>query len=548
MQAAARLYVLASAALMATGLVAATPLPARQLQLPIRSIETRLVDADSVLNIPVNLFDDIVNIPYNEVQGLDTLADSLLDTGPWWVPDATNVWGWGPWDSTHVAAVLSLSLPFQSLDQGLGGLDYQIDGLLAAEIPESASCDAATCAPIVPHDVITGISAIDQDITTFDALTGQTQSGFIDNLFQVPLSELLSGYTFTQADDPGIVDPAGPVFQEFGFPLDGGTNPFEGPTGPGDTMPWDGVTYTLNPLQPFENFYESLLATPSTSGIDGTGIDLPALTEFTQALQNVAAGLVIDFDPFVLGSPDCPASCDIPQSETIPALVQDIANLDPSNTTLQTWLAEFAAGTAAWPTESQSDETIALLQAGLYGLTPEQLATVDADLASINPELPALFTNDGILTDPGYLAYTVATASPTTGPTTTAIFDPVYGGRDDNLVPQDLLTLLTNNDTNVNALSEPGVLLALLYPAAIVTDPGAFSAGAADPSSASTMLNDAANLSALLGLSGASTLATDFTALLSQLSTELGTALTADLGATLPTDFATTLPTDLLSL
>jgi hypothetical protein len=36
--------------------------------LPVLSIETRLVDADSVFNIPVNLFDDIVNIPDNEVQ------------------------------------------------------------------------------------------------------------------------------------------------------------------------------------------------------------------------------------------------------------------------------------------------------------------------------------------------------------------------------------------------------------------------------------------------------------------------------------------------
>jgi hypothetical protein len=31
----------------------------------VLSIETRLVDADSVFNIPVNLFDDIVNIPCN---------------------------------------------------------------------------------------------------------------------------------------------------------------------------------------------------------------------------------------------------------------------------------------------------------------------------------------------------------------------------------------------------------------------------------------------------------------------------------------------------
>jgi hypothetical protein len=169
-------------------------------------------------------------------------------------------------------------------------------------------------------------------------------------------------------------------------------------------------------------------------------------------------------------------------------------------------------------------------------------------LASINPELPALYTNAGLLTDPGYLAFTDATANTTTGATTTATFDPVYGGDNLNLVPQDLVTLLTNNDTNVNALSEPGVLLALLDAATIVEDPSAFSAGAADPSSASTMSNDAANLSALLGLSGASSLSTDLSALLSQLSAELSTALSADLATTLPTDLATTLPTALASM
>jgi hypothetical protein len=277
------------------------------------------------------------------------------------------------------------------------------------------------------------------------------------------------------------------------------------------------------------------LATPSTSGIAGTGIEIPTFTEFTQALQNLAAATVIDFDPFTAGSSGCMATCDIPQFLTIPAIVQDIENLDPSNTTLSTWLAEYAAGTADEPTQSQIDETTALLQHGEFNLTPDQLATVDADLASINPELPALWTNLGILTDPGYLAYTDATANTTTGATTTAIFDPVYGGDNLNLVPQDLVTLLTNNDTNVNALSEPGVLAALLDPALIVEAPGAFSAAAADPSSASTMPNDAANLGALLGLSGASSLATDLSALLSQLSAELSTALSADLATTLPT-------------
>ena len=69
MQAAARPYVLASAALLATNMVVATPLVARQLtplvarqlQPPVRSLQTRLVDADisGVDAIPYNLFEDI---------------------------------------------------------------------------------------------------------------------------------------------------------------------------------------------------------------------------------------------------------------------------------------------------------------------------------------------------------------------------------------------------------------------------------------------------------------------------------------------------------
>jgi hypothetical protein len=551
MQAVSRPYVMAAAALAATGAVAVSPLTLQAPKPRVVSTDTRLVDAGSVLNIPVNLFDDILNIPYNEVQGLDTGANSLLDTGTWWVPSSTNIWDWGPWDSTHVAAIDSLVLPFPAFDNGLGGLDYQLDGLLAAELPESPDCAVASCDPIVPANVVTGSTSIDHTIAFINALDGQTPSGLFDHIFRVPLSDLLSGYTFSQANDAGVVDAGGPVFQEFGFPLDGGANgpnPFEGATTLVDgqnEFPWFGVTYTLNPLQPFTNFFDSLMATPS-GGIGGSGIEIPTLTEFTQALQNLAAASVIDFDPFTAGSPVCPAMCDIPESLTYPAIVQDIANLDPSNTTLQTWLAEYAAGTAAAPTQTQVEETVALLQTGEYNLTPDQLATVDADLASINPELPVLYTNAGILTDPGYLAFTDATAN-STGPTTTVPFEPVYGGANFNLVGQDLLTLLTNNETNVNALSDPSSLAALFFAGAIVTDPGAFSAAAVDPSGASAMSNDAANLSAMLGLSGASTIAGDVSALLAQLSTELSTALSADLAATLPTDLATTLPTDFLS-
>ena len=552
MRAAARPYVLASAALVATSLVVATPVGAPPSHIPVVSMPTRLVDS-SALNIPVNLFDDILNIPYNEVQAFDTAAGSLLNTGTWWVPGATNIWGIDPGDTTHVAGIFGF-FPFPAFTEGVGGWDYQIDGLLAAELPVNASCDAATCAPITPPDVITGSTSQDRGIGLFDSLTHPNQFGLFDNWFRVPLQDLVNGYQFTQANDPGVIDPSGPTHIGFGFPLDGGTNPFEGATGVGNTMPWDGTTYTLNPLQPFENFYDSLLATPSTSGVLGSGVEVPTFTEFFQSLQTGAAGLVIDFDPITEGSPACPATCDIPASMTIPAIVQDIENLDPSNTTLQTWLTDYATGMANEPTQSQIYESIAMLQVGEYNLNETQLATVDADLAKLNPELPFLYTNNGVLTDPGYLAYTDATASTTTGATTTATFDPVYGGNDIYAVPEDLLKLLTNNEWNFNALSDPGVATAVTAPGLIVSDPGAFSAGATDPGSlagglsgSSTFATDAANLGALLGLSGASTLSTDLSAMLSQLSTELSAALSAELGPQLSTELTSILPTALLS-
>ena len=71
--------VVASRSAAATGALAIAPFTSRPSHLPAVSTETRLIDAsDSILNIPANLFYDVVNIPANEVQGLDTAADSLF--------------------------------------------------------------------------------------------------------------------------------------------------------------------------------------------------------------------------------------------------------------------------------------------------------------------------------------------------------------------------------------------------------------------------------------------------------------------------------------
>ena len=153
MQAAARPYVMAGAVLAAASVVAVTPTVSRPSQLPIRSIETRLVDAgDSILNVPINLFEDILNIPYNEIQAMDQLAASDFVTGTWWTPSASNIWGIDPGDEARNVAITDLIAPFTSADQGVGGLQYEIGGFLAAELPASDSCDAETCVADHPDD------------------------------------------------------------------------------------------------------------------------------------------------------------------------------------------------------------------------------------------------------------------------------------------------------------------------------------------------------------------------------------------------------------
>jgi hypothetical protein len=430
MHVAPRPYVLAGAALAATSVIIVTPLATKAIEVPVRTADTQLLASGDIVNVPINLFDDLANIPYNEIQGLNVFSDSLFFSGDWWVPSATNLWGTDPGDIGHYMGLIDMMIPIpqiSGLDQpeidptvdasGTAGLAQQLGLLAAAELPTSASCDAESCAPMTPPDVITGSTGFDRDIGFLESLTGQQSFGLFDNWFKVPLSELTSGnFTFNSTTDPGgIIDPspdAGPsapdVENAFGFfGTTGGTSTTAG------EMPWAGTTFQLNLFGPLENFYNSLLATPSTSGVVGTGIEIPTSTSILEAFQNAVASSIVAFDPFVEGSPACPAFCDIPTNLSQTALVQDVLAWDPSNTTIQQWLNQYPDNNA---TTGEVADSVALLQTGMYNLTPTELATYDADLASINPELPYLFTNAGIVTDPNYEAIAQAVAQGTTQP------------------------------------------------------------------------------------------------------------------------------------
>ncbi len=560
MQAASRAYVLAAAAVAATSAVVLTPAAPKASQVPVRSMQTRLVD---YTDVPINLFDDVVNIPYNEIAGIDVLGNSLLFSGDWWVPSATNIWGTDPGDIGHYMGILDTLLPFAPQISGLGqpeidptldssgmaGLAQQISLLAAAELPTSASCDAQACAPMTPPEVITGNTGYDRDIGFLEALSGHGTDAngepfsLFSNWLQVPLSELTSGnFTFTPEDDPGLIDPspdigadAPGVTGSLGFD---GTTGVDG-TGTGEYMPWAGDTFQLNLLGPFESYYNSFFDAP-TGGLDGTGVEIPTGTELVDAFQNLTAGSIVAFDPFVAGSPACPALCDIPAGTTQLDLLKDVLALDPSNTSLASYVGDFAAQNNA--TVPEINDAVALLQTGSYNFSPTELAQIDTALGNINPELPALYTNEGILTDPNYLTYL-------SDPTATGITNSSgqlvgeYGGYNYFLVGDDLVKLFQDAgttpvdptlSTDLNTLATdflfPGDPTAL---AALLGESAASSAGAAtDPTGLTADLSTLlAGLGTGVGSDG-----------LSQLLTDLSTQFAADFGPQLATDLATSIP------
>lgn len=381
MQAAARTYVMAAAALAATGgLVGVAPTLLQQPQQPaihVASPAVRLVDVVSGVDaIPYNFFEDILNIPSNELGAFNEFGTSLMSGGTWLVSSGTNLWGEDPGDPDRFMALTQILIPFSAIsgegspEPGFGdfnwadsasgqlGLSQQISLLLDAELPTSASSDATNSTPLDPVSPITGFTGIDRAIWTGEIFTNQTQYPLIDNWFHTPLSDLTSGtYNFGTVVDPSAgtgADGQVPADDVFGT---AGTTPEMGDIGygtnaAGDTlnangnvvelMPWSNEPFTLNLLYPFENFFSSNpggLEAPVDTSTFLSDVNIPTGEELFQTFQTFVAGSVVSFDPFIPGSPVCDPVCtDLPNSLSMPALVQDIENWDPSNKDVQHWL------------------------------------------------------------------------------------------------------------------------------------------------------------------------------------------------------------------
>jgi hypothetical protein len=143
MHVAARPYVMAGAMLAATSLVAVTPVAQWTIHRPTLSIEIQLADS-SIVNIPFNLLQAMVDIPNSEINAVTYAAESLFNSGRWFVVSNTNLWGVDPRDPGHFMSVTNFLVPFE----GLGGFDPTgmsanfatlIEDLTAAWVPDLAT-------------------------------------------------------------------------------------------------------------------------------------------------------------------------------------------------------------------------------------------------------------------------------------------------------------------------------------------------------------------------------------------------------------------------
>ncbi len=455
-----RPYVTSGVVIVASSVIAGTPVAPASAASAERSTATvpvRLTAESSIANVPLNLFYALANIPYNHVQALDKTARSLFFTGNWFVGSSTNIWGSDPADPGHWELVTDLLLPFPALSNTAG---HQIAMLAAAWLPVNEACAAITCDPLVPLKPITGVTSIDKTLWTMAILSGYPFP-LIENLFRVPVSELLAGYTFGD-----IVNPAGPV--EGGYGWEGTV---EGPNGV-PLMPWSGETFKWDPSEPWVDFWNSLTATPPPPE---EGIKIPTLQNIWDTWAAVYAGLVVNFNPYVPGSPFCPGACAVPDSLTTESIVRNILALSPGNDLIEKWLADTALGKANGPTQEQIDAAIDTLQRdlGVFKFDEETTSRINAALADVHPVLPRIALHSGLM-------------GAFDGPALLSDIDDLFGGSTGvESTPEPVNMLAANESEQEDGEVEEDRPVASTDPAS--TDPASTDPLSTDPASPSVL-------------------------------------------------------------
>ncbi len=253
---------LAGAVLVGVGVgvggVAATPQPPALLDAKVEAAAREALvqlSANSIAYIPANIVQTLANIPAVEYQALNQTTEALNKSGNWWLYIPTNVVGFDQQDLEKVQALTLLMMP---VPQVAAALADQLSLVLAAEAPMTPDC--------------TGVPGPCTDPIYFH------------EYFQVPVWQLLTGYTFSE----DLVNPIDPV------------DPSVQPS-------WAGQTWTLDPLGPAKALWNTLTQEPADSTLPA-----PTPQEWATALDAAATATWNSLNPFVPGTYCLPCQVVVP--------------------------------------------------------------------------------------------------------------------------------------------------------------------------------------------------------------------------------------------
>ena len=499
----------------------------------------------SLLNIPYNLFADVVNIPFYEAEALQEYAYALgpagtaggvagwipswatVDnggavnsvegllyavggTGSWYGESVGNTWGWDDGNWPQLDAILHFFLPFEFTNS----IAQQVETFADGEFIDGAhlGCEFECGNPL---GYLLGW------------LHGDT-----------PLTSLLSGTNLptTLTDTvgvnlPGILNSIDP---QVSVPT---IDSLTGTEGTGAI--WSGLPAQLNLLDPLQAIAGNLTASPSADPIQ-----LPDLGNVFTSAVTLGQDILNDFNPFQTGSFlfwGAPTDYSIPSA--LGGTITDFTGI-PNQWGLANLGAEPVGGYSSNPLDVPGG----LAQGLQFFLTGDGGSLGNGLLGYLNPEiyLQALNTDIGILTNPdnllaalplvGFLGLGDDVAGAIAPGSLLGTFAPGYFTG-----PFDASSLLGSFDASTLLNSfDPASLLNSFDASTLLNsfDPASL-LGSFD---ASTLLNSFDPASLLGGALDPSTLVTDLT---SGLGSQLGSDLATTLGTQLGTNLATTLVPDL---
>lgn len=246
MRAGVKPLAMAGVAVVGAGLIAASPalpVPPALAKAQVSNAAVQLA-ANSVANIPTNLFRIMMDMPKNQLAGLQAATASLELSGDWWIYTPTNVLGWDQADWAKALGFTSMLTPIPEVAKAQAD---QINAIMVRNFPMTYNCTGAPQPCADPF--------------------------YFAKYFSTPLNEALFGYSTTYGDVYNSLDP-------------------------NIKMPWSNSTLTYDPLGPGKALWDALTKDPDPNWT----YERPYLLDQMEAGAAFGKAVFNSFNPFVDGT------------------------------------------------------------------------------------------------------------------------------------------------------------------------------------------------------------------------------------------------------